>query len=127
MLTGLDPAGDGQGVINTPTPDGRRANIDGTGATQDFIIGVKASAKLRGDTRTFTLLCKKTNGKTTKTTATGNAGTRYCKKGALNIRTYGAKLNFRITWKAPATGDYAAYTKVKSTGPQPRPTGQRSA
>ena len=77
-------------------------------------IGVKASAQRRGDMRTYTLFCKTTNGKTSKTSATGNAGTRYCKKGALNIRTYGVKLNLRITWKAPVVGDYAAYTKVKS-------------
>ena len=77
-------------------------------------IGVKASAQQRGDIQTFALFCKTSNGKISKTKATGNAGTRYCKKGALNIRTQGAKLRLRVTWKAPATGDFAAYAKVRN-------------
>ncbi len=34
-------------------------------------------------------------------------------KGALKIRTFGYKVKLTITWRAPATSTYAAYTKTK--------------
>lgn len=68
----------------------------------------------RGDLRLYRLDCK-VGKKNTRTKATGYGdGSRYCRKGALRIRTYGTKLNLRITWYAPATGDYAAYGKTKT-------------
>jgi len=57
-------------------------------------VRVSASASQRGDLRLYKLI-KKPNGKVT-------------------IRTYGYKLKLRITWRAKAVGDYAAYSKVRS-------------
>lgn len=69
----------------------------------------------RGDLRYYRLYCQVGKKKTTKTKATGYGdGSRYCTSGSLNIRTYGTKLKLRITWYAPATGDYAAYRKTKT-------------
>ena len=75
-------------------------------------IGLRASAKLRGDAQYFRLYCKVSS---TKTRAVSkNSSGAYCKTGAMYIRTYGYKLLLRVTWSAPATGDYAAYKKVKT-------------
>ena len=78
-------------------------------------IGVAVTAKRRGDMRPYSLHCKKSNGKTTKTRATGYGdGSRYCKKGALKIRTYGQHLRLRVSWSAPATSTYTAYARTKT-------------
>lgn len=80
-------------------------------------IGVTVTAKLltRGDLRLYTLYCQVSKKKTTRTRSTGYGdGSRYCKKGALKIRTYGQHLRIRVTWAAPATSTYAAYTKTKT-------------
>ena len=78
-------------------------------------IGVAVTAKRRGDMRPYSLHCKKSNGKTTKTRATGYGdGSRYCKEGALKIRTYGQHLRLRVSWSAPATSTYTAYARTKT-------------
>lgn len=41
-------------------------------------------------------------------------GKRYAKKGSLRIRTYGYKATYKVTWSAPAVGDYAGYTYTKT-------------
>lgn len=76
-------------------------------------IGVKVNASKRGDVRLYNLTCVTKSGKVTKTKATGN-GTRYCKKGSLHIVTADSKAKLRVTWKAPAKGNDAAYKKVKT-------------
>ena len=83
--------------------------------TAGQVVGVGVSAAARGDVTYYSLYCKKSNGKTAKTRSTGHGdGTRYCKSGALRIRTYGYKLRIRVKWTAPATATFAAYKKVKS-------------
>lgn len=74
-------------------------------------IGVTAAGRLRGDLRLYTLFC--TAGKR-KPVATGYGdGSRYCRKGALKIRTYGNPLRLRINWVAPATTEYSAYSLTR--------------
>lgn len=76
-------------------------------------VGVAVSGHIRrGDTRTYALRCKVSPSRLRFTTATGN-GTRYCLRGKLVIRTFGKSLKLRITWSAPATTSYAAFTTVK--------------
>lgn len=71
-------------------------------------------AQLRGDIQYFTLFCKVPGKKATKTRNAGYGdGSRYCKTGALKIRTYGNKLRISVTWAAPATDSYAAYHKTQ--------------
>lgn len=76
-------------------------------------IGVTVKGKLRGDIRTYNLFCKRENKRPTPTQRLAN-GARYCKSGALKIRTYGTPLALRITWKAPATSTYKQYLKSRS-------------
>ncbi|MEI6622756.1 MAG: hypothetical protein WCP28_12705 [Actinomycetes bacterium] len=71
-------------------------------------VGVTFTARQRGDLRFATLYCQVSRTRTAATAATGT-GSRYCRAGALKIRTYGFKLMLRITWSAPATGTYNAY------------------
>lgn len=74
-------------------------------------ISVRVSATLRGDTNYYSFRCKVSSSKFRKATRTAS-GT-YCKSGALQIVTKGYKLRLRVTWSAPATYDYAPYSKVK--------------
>ncbi len=80
------------------------------------IIGVRVnSATPRGDQAYYSLYCQVSKNKTTKTSSTGYGdGSRYCKKGALRIRTYGYRLKLRISWFAPATGNYTTYKTSKT-------------
>ncbi|MGV1037284.1 MAG: SBBP repeat-containing protein [Candidatus Nanopelagicales bacterium] len=83
-------------------------------------VGIRASrvtprAATRGDLRYYKLYCKNSNGKTTKTTKTSYGDrSRYCKKGALKIKSFGYKLKLTLAWSAPATGGYTAYTKTRT-------------
>ncbi|MFA7267424.1 MAG: delta-60 repeat domain-containing protein [Candidatus Nanopelagicales bacterium] len=75
-------------------------------------IGVNASAKLRGDIRSFRLYCQVTKKKTAKTI--GSNGTRICRKGSLKVRTYGQRITLRVTWSAPTTATHTPYTQTKT-------------
>ncbi|MEI6620653.1 MAG: hypothetical protein WCP28_01925, partial [Actinomycetes bacterium] len=73
-------------------------------------VGISVAAALRSGLRVYSLYCKKTNGSTTATSATKyHNGSRYCKRGALRIRTYGKHLRIRVVWSAPALGDFTPY------------------
>lgn len=78
----------------------------------DQQIGVRASARLRGDIVLYKLYCKVSDSKHRKISK--NASGAYCKSGAMYIKTYGHKLKLRITWAAPATDAFTAYKKVKN-------------
>ncbi len=79
-------------------------------------VGVEVNAHTRrGDARYYSLFCQVSNTRTAKTTATGYGdGSRYCTQGALKIRTYGYRLKLFVTWGAPATNTYAAYSSTKA-------------
>ncbi|MEI8081326.1 MAG: hypothetical protein WCI74_05715, partial [Actinomycetes bacterium] len=78
-------------------------------------VGVSVTAQLRGDMRYYMLSCRVSATRTTATRATGYAnGSRYCRNGALVIRTYGQHLKLRINWSAPANSTYTAYTRTKT-------------
>ncbi|MEI8082827.1 MAG: hypothetical protein WCI74_13390 [Actinomycetes bacterium] len=82
-------------------------------------VGVRVSATLRlalrGDLRYDSVFCRVSARKLIPTTATGYGdGSRYCKRGALKIRTYGHRLRVRVIWSAPAIGNYLAYSEGKT-------------
>lgn len=78
-------------------------------------VGVAVSARMRGDVRYYSLFCKISRNKSTKTKATGyHDGTRFCREGALHIRTYGQRLRLRVTWEAPAKTGYNAFGEAKN-------------
>ena len=98
-------------VTNAPPTSGGSSVSRASGQ----VVGATVSARQRGDLRYYSLFCKVSKSKTTKTSSTGYGnGSRYCKKGALMIRTYGAKLVIRVTWNAPRVGSYAAYQQTKT-------------
>jgi len=75
-------------------------------------IGVRVNATLRGDTSYYRLQCKVSSKK--KRAVSRGASGHYCKKGSMQIRTFGDKLRLRVTWSAKATPGYDAYSKVKT-------------
>ena len=75
-------------------------------------IGVNASARSRGDIRAFRLYCQVTKKRTAKTV--GSNGARICRKGSLNVRTYGHPIALRVTWSTPATAAYTAHKQSKT-------------
>lgn len=74
-------------------------------------VGVRVNASQRGDASYYSLRCKASSSKFRKVTRSASGA--YCKSGALQIVTKGYKLRLRVTWSAPATYDYAPYSKVK--------------
>ncbi len=72
-------------------------------------------ASQRGDVAYYSLFCQVTKTKTAKTVSAGyGGGYRICKKGSLKIRTYGLRLNLKVSWYAPANHGYAAYKLTRA-------------
>lgn len=72
-------------------------------------VGVKVSARQRGDQKYYSLGCV-TGKKSLRTTSTGYGdNSRFCKRGALVIRTHGAKIRLTVSWVAPETTGFAAF------------------
>ncbi len=76
-------------------------------------IGVSAAGRLRGDIRLYELFCAGTKNQRTVPTGYGD-GSRYCRKGALSIRTFGNRMRLRLTWYATATDSYSAYRLTRN-------------
>lgn len=69
----------------------------------------------RGDMRFYSLYCQVSSKKTRNTSAIGYGdGFRFCRKGALKIRTYGHRLRIQVTWRAAATATFAAYSRTRT-------------
>ena len=63
----------------------------------------------------YRLFCQISRTRTSATTDLRRGdGTRYCRRGALMIRTVGKKLRVEIVWAAPAVGSYGAYTELRA-------------
>lgn len=75
-------------------------------------VGVRATGKLRGDVRAFTLFCQISPNKKTKTVSSN--GSRICRKGKLRVRTHGKPITLHVSWSAPASGTYATYKQAKA-------------
>ena len=66
----------------------------------------------RGDVSYFRLFCQGSGKSATATKSTGHGnGTRYCRPGALKLRTGNAKVRVGTTWYAPVTTTPSAYLK----------------
>lgn len=81
-------------------------------------VGVRVGARRRGDVRTdpyFRLFCQISRTRTAATTDTRHGDrARYCRRGALMIRTLGKKLRVDIVWAAPAAGPFGAYVELRA-------------
>jgi len=75
-------------------------------------IGVRVTARLRGDAALYRLTCKVSN-KKQRSVSRGASG-YYCKAGALRIQTFDYRLRLRVGWSAKATTGYDAYHKNKA-------------
>lgn len=71
-------------------------------------VGVKVKSRMRGDMRSFRLYCQSSVANRNKT-ARADDGSRYCKRGALKIRTFGRPQTLSIFWSAPASPGFLPY------------------
>lgn len=105
----------GSSAHSIPTNGRRTLMKPGCDTNAGQRVGVTVSANLRGDLRYYDLSCKVSKHKVKGTSRTGYSSTsRYCKRGAMKIRTYGHHLRIRISWYAPATHGYGVYKKSKT-------------
>lgn len=79
-------------------------------------VGVKVSAGSanKGQERLVKLRCKVGPNEFIPTKATGYGdSSRYCIAGALTIRTFGKKVEIKVTWSTPKTTGFKKFHKVK--------------
>jgi hypothetical protein len=100
----------GTSLKSIPTRGNRKLLRPDCRTNAGQVIGVKVTARMRGDLTLYRLYCQVGSNRSKKPVKTkyGNAA-QYCRRGALKIQTYGHKLQLRIVWTAPATDEFDEY------------------
>lgn len=109
----------GSGTIEADSSRQLMASGCATNAGQDVAVKVSnvdtKSLGNRGDISYYSLYCKVSKTKTTKTRSAGyGSGYRTCKKGSLRIRANAQAAKLKVTWYAPATTGYSQYKKSRN-------------